>query len=379
MTLLINTASTLKGGGVQVAYSFIQECKAHPQHQYHVILSQSLSNLINQQDFPSNFHFYKIPYRPATKVFTLGGPSGFFTDLEKKIKPDAVFTTSGPAYWRPKAPHLMGFNLGYYIYPESPFMQELTPFKQIKMRLRGQFIHHYFRRDADAYVVQTNDVNTRLQKWISKPASAVHTVTNTYGEQYKKYDGTLQNFLPARFEGEQRFLMLSAWYFHKNFGIINKVCDLLEKEGTSQVRFVLTLPQDVFEQNFSATAKKYIHNIGPVKPALAPALYAECDYTFLPTLVECFSATYAESMLLRKPIITSDMGFAHTVCMDAALYFEPKNAASVLATMKKLMGSKQLQQELIDNGIKQLSNFTDSPQRAAAYLKILESMVKEKK
>ena len=29
MRLLINTASTFKGGGVQVAKSFIEECKEH--------------------------------------------------------------------------------------------------------------------------------------------------------------------------------------------------------------------------------------------------------------------------------------------------------------------------------------------------------------
>ena len=116
MRLLINTATTYKGGGVQVAKSFIDECKLHPEHQYIVILGVNLTPLIDQASFPSNFTFFQISYRPATRVFSYKDPAAFLKKIENENSPDIIFTTSGPAYWTPKAPHLMGFNLPHYIY-----------------------------------------------------------------------------------------------------------------------------------------------------------------------------------------------------------------------------------------------------------------------
>jgi glycosyltransferase involved in cell wall biosynthesis len=182
--------------------------------------------------------------------------------------------------------------------------------------------------------------------------------------------------LAARKPGEKRFLMLSAWYFHKNFGILNPLAAELERRGLNHIRIVLTLPPDIFAEKFSEQAKKYLINHGPVPPAQAPGLYAECDFTFTPTLVECFTATYPEAMIMRKPVITSDLPFAHTICRDAALYFNPKNAASIADTIEKLTGSSELQAQLINNGIKQLEQFTDPPARAAAYLRICQNMIK---
>jgi UDP-N-acetylglucosamine:LPS N-acetylglucosamine transferase len=115
MKLLINSATTYKGGGVQVARSFIEECKKFQDNEYHVILSRNLSVLINRECYPANFHFYDIGYRPATRVFSFKPRDRYFKKLEKKIRPDVVFTTSGPAYWRPDAPHLVGYNLPHYI------------------------------------------------------------------------------------------------------------------------------------------------------------------------------------------------------------------------------------------------------------------------
>ena len=107
MILLINTATTYKGGGLQVAQSFINDCKKFTENKYHIILSPSLAQLIKTEEYKSNFHFYNIDYRPATKVFSLTSHDKFFKDLEEKIKPDVVFTTrpcvletkSSTCYW----------------------------------------------------------------------------------------------------------------------------------------------------------------------------------------------------------------------------------------------------------------------------------------
>ncbi len=375
MRLLINTATTYKGGGVQVATSFIEECRNFPEHQYHVILGEGVSNSIAADKFPANFTFYKIPYRPAEKVFSFQDQAAFMKNVERESRPDCVFTTSGPAYWRPKAPHLMGFNLPHYLYPESPFFKMIGKVSRIKWFLKGSVIKYFTKRDADAYVVQTEDVKQRLAKWIGSPN--VHTVTNTYGSQYNTKTSGMVQFLPAKKNNEFRLLMLSSYYAHKNFEIINDIIAVLSETEKESIRFVLTLPDDVYSSLFPAENHKYIYNTGPIKPAECPQLYAECDAVFLPTLLECFSATYAEGMKMELPILTTDLGFAHTVCGKAALYFTPLNAVDAKNKIVLLWLNSEMRQQLVKAGRDEMKKFNSSGERALRFLEIAENLIKK--
>jgi glycosyltransferase involved in cell wall biosynthesis len=376
MRIIINTASTFKGGGVQVARSFIEECKKYTGHQYYVILGEMLADLVDEKQFPKNFTFYKIGYRPATKVFSFGTQSKYFKDLEKEISPDVVFTTSGPAYWRPNAPHLVGYNLPHYIYTDSPFFSLIPLTKRLKWNLKGSVIKYFFKRDADAYVVQTDDVNERLRKILS--VQKVYTVSNTVSHFYKNIS-IADNKLPVKKDGEFRFLTLSAWYKHKNMEVIPAVVDTMPDALKERVRFVLTLPEDVFQKQIPAKYHKYILNVGPVKPDEGPSLYKECDALFLPTLLECFSASYVEAMAMEKPIITSDMGFARSVCREAALYVNPMNSNNIAETVKELVENPTLQKTLQESGKKRLLTFATAEKRAAEYLNICEELADARK
>ena len=374
MKLLVNTASTFKGGGVQVAKSFIEECKDMREHEYFVVLGENISKSINKDSFPENFTFYDAPFRPATKVFTLSSHNYFLKRIEKEWKPDIAFTTTGPSYWRPKVKHVMGYNLPHYIYSDSPYFQ-IIPFKRKlwwkSMKIYAKYI---LKRDADALVVQTDDVKERVKKLLSK--KSVFTVSNTISEHYLS-PKVAPKKLPAKVKNEFRLLTLSAWYPHKNLSIIPKVLDVLIKKGYTNIVFVVTLPkEDMAKLCIVDKYKGQLLNIGPIKVEEGASLYKECDAMFLPTLLECFSASYAEAMKLKKPIITSDMGFAHTVCKDAALYVNSMDADDIALKIIELYKSHKLQQDLVTRGVKRLELFGSSNDRAKRYLEICEALVK---
>ena len=375
MRILINTASTFKGGGVQVAKSFIEECRNFSSNQYFVVLSDALSKMIDINNFPGNFSFFNAPFRPATVVFKWRSHNYFFKDIEIKWKPDVVFTTSGPSYWRPQAPHLMGYNLPHYIYPESPYFG-IIPLKR-KLWWTGMkiFARYIFKRDADAFVVQTNDVNDRLKKFLNR--REVHTAYNTINAYYLKYT-KVPDKLPVKKPSEFRLLTLSAWYPHKNLIIIPKIAEAL-KHANLEIKFVVTLPKKDFKRLTGNYNSPNIINVGPVKVEEAPSLYKECDAMFLPTLLECFSASYVEAMKMEKPIITSDMGFAHTVCEDAALYINPMNAEDIATKIVALVNSTKLQNQLIENGLKRVNAFGTPEGRAKKYLDICQNLIEDKK
>ena len=362
MKLVINTAHQRFGGAIQVALSFINECVSITENEYHIWVGQGLKKLIVKKDFPDNFYFYDFDFGVIDfKAISLIQKK--LSKLEDEINPEVIMSTSGPSYFHSKAPQIIGYNLPLYIYPESPFVQDLSLKAKIKLSLKKKAHFYYFKRDAVAYVTQTNDVRDRVKQALK--TENVYTVTNTARSYYKGWK-TFSNKLPEKKPGVYRFITVSSFYKHKNLEIIPAILQELQALGKSNVEFVLTLKNTDFRNHIGEHPN--IINVGPVSPQECPSLYNECDALFLPTLAECFSASYPEAMIMSKPIITTNLGFAKSICNDAALYFEPKNAKSAAREIKKLIGDKELQKRLQDRGKDQLKTFDSSKERAEKYL-----------
>ena len=377
MRLIINGSSIYKGGAEQVALSFIHECRKYPEHEYHVVIRANLADQIDQDEFPGNFKFYLIEKRPASSPFQFIRVMRWLNQLEKSIHPDCVISTGGHGYWRPKVPIAGGFNIPHYIYPESPYFSSITWKKRLFWNVKRR-VHLFFFNRLDAIFVQTDDVKERLSRVLSSGAP-IYKVSNTVNSCFLG-ELKMKHKLPDKKAGELRLLTVSSYYPHKNLAIIKPLVKLLEDKGLEGFRFVLTLPPEIFERVFGDAGDRVV-NVGPVRIDECPSLYQECDFMFLPTLLECFSASYAEAMAMRKPILTSDMSFAHTVCQDAAVYFDPMDPADIADKIIALQGDDKKQQYLKDRGEAILQTYSFAEERAGRYLEIcseISSIGKEK-
>ena len=79
----------------------------------------------------------------------------------------------------------------------------------------------------------------------------------------------------------------------------------------------------------------------------------------------------------RQFEVTTDLGFAHSICGSAALYFQPTNATSAAQEIEKLIASKALREELIQAGYRELKKFDTAAERAEKYLAICERFAKK--
>lgn len=376
MIILINTASTFDGGAIQVALSVIEECRTITGHEYHVLLGLKLSEYIKEDKFPSNFHFYRIPYRPATRVFSFRSRSRYFRQIEQKVNPEIVFTTSGPAYWQPARPHLCGFNIPQSVYPESPYFKLISGRERLKWTWDKYVRRHFFKREGKFFVVQTDDVNSRLRLWFR--TDKVFTVSNTCNSYYLA-PTEYPNKLPQKEPGEFRFISFSTYRTHKNLGIIKEMVELLPDDIKLKIRFVLTIPQVDFESLIPKELRSYIYNAGPVKVNEGPSLYKECDAAFIPTLLECFSASYAEAMAMGIPIASSDLSFARAICKDAARYFNPLDPGDAIKAVLEIYNSETTRKLLISSGKGRLKEFGSASERAQSYINLCSLIVKKDK
>jgi glycosyltransferase involved in cell wall biosynthesis len=366
LKVVINTAHQRFGGAIQVALSFIHECINFPENEYYVWVGHEVGKSLNTTLFPDNFHFHFFDFGPI-KIPTIRQIQKTLRPLEEEIKPEVIIATSGPSYYNSIAPQIIGFNLPLYIYPESPYIQEMSWKAKLKLALKRKVHFHYFKRDATAYVTQTDDVNQRVRKVLH--TDQVFTVTNTASNYYKNWK-IYPNLLPEKKAKIFRFICISSYYPHKNLELIPKVIEILAQKEITNVEFVVTLKENDFKTNIGQ--HKQIYNVGPVSPEACPSLYNECDALFLPTLAECFSASYPEAMMMEKPIITTDLGFAKSICGNAALYFKPKDATSAASCIIQLLEDETLHNQLIQEGREQLNKFDAPKTRARKYLELCE-------
>lgn len=169
-------------------------------------------------------------------------------------------------------------------------------------------------------------------------------------------------------------MITSSRHLYKNLDLISD----LQSRGIN-VEFVLTLkPEDSEEKVLKGRKISGILNVGPVPPEECLSLYQECDALFLPTLAECFSASYPEAMKMEKPIVTTDLGFARSICGNAALYFQMMDPVSAADQIEKLVNNPTLRKKLIQYGKDQLKTFDTPEERARKYLSLCEKLVEEK-
>ncbi|RVU91801.1 glycosyltransferase [Flavobacterium columnare] len=380
MRIVIN-ASTMVGSGVtQVSTSFIYECLAfEDNNEYHVFMSESVSNSIVKKDFDSRFKFYDFKYKPIP--FSLNGIKSIFKikSIVKNIKPEIVFSIFGPSWWSPNCPHIQGYAYPYYVYPESPFLKSLSPLGKFKVFFSKKIHLFFFKRNGNYFVSETTDVSDRLRKLLNSKNKKFYTVSNTCNSFFRNFKNDNRiKFFPEKECNEFRFISLCTLQPHKNLEILNKVIPILEEKGYNKIKFILTISDDELKKKFNPNVQKYISAIGRILPKDCPYLFNECDALFLPTLTECFTANYPEAMILEKPILTSNLSFATSICKDSALYFNPTDEFDISNRIIELVNNKDLQNSLINNGKKILSQFLTPDERAKEYLRISYLIINEK-
>lgn len=367
MKILINACLHV-GGGVQVADAFIRTLKPYKGNEYVIIISNEVKQSLGDISvYPKNFTFIHIPYQSPDLGRFLFGRYKTFDDIAEKYKPEIVFSVFGPSYWKPKnIPHICGFAISHYVYRDSPFFTVISKINYLKFLIRSKIKIHCFKRDAQIYITENTDVSKRLQKLF--PDHKIYTITNYYNPCFD--DESLQESFPIpKFDGIT-LLTVAANYPHKNYQIIPKVIEYFDKFYPKfKYRFVVSLNAGVLPIN------EHILPIGKVKIAHCPSLFKQSDFLFMPTLLESFSASYAEAMKMQKPILTSNLPFAVGLCGKAAVYFEPLSAKDIAEKIYKLAQDSAKQQELIDEGVMQLKTFDTYIMRTEKYLQIMKETI----
>lgn len=367
---LINASGLKAGGGLQVADSVCCELNNFPEHRFVVVLSHYLQETAKRITEYNNVEvvFYDLPNRNLWLLLT--GRDNFLDSLvtEKKIK--AVLSFFGPNLWVPKCAHLSGFARAHLVMPESPYYREMPFFKRMKEFGMNKILKYYFRKSSKVFYTESPAITERLKNLI--PGITVHTVTNNYNQVFDEPEKWTKRELPT-FDGKS-FLCISSPYPHKNLAIALDIANIwVDEKPDFRFRFVFTISRSDYPE-IPRNLESHFLLIGKCDVSECPSLYEQCDVAFQPSLLECFTATYPESMRMGKPIVTTDLEFAKGICGDAACYYgaiDPREASDALF---KVATDTEYAAQLVANGRKQLLVFDDYKQRAKKLVNILEEI-----
>src|SRR5213078_2496536 len=76
------------------------------------------------------------------------------------------------------------------------------------------------------------------------------------------------------------------------------------------------------------------------------------------------------------PILSSDRDFAHYLCQDSAIYFDPLDADSIAKAMARLMEDEDLSRRLTENGRRILAQAPTWDDIADRFVRVLESVAR---
>ena len=370
MIILINASKEKAGGGIQVSDSICTTLNQFTQHTFIVVLSHKMEYTYRKIRLYPNVKAYLHTFKDSLFTFATGRYK-FLDHLVEKFNVNAVLTVFGPARWKPKVTHLCGFARAQLVMGESPYFAKLSFFNRFKENLNSKILGFFYNRNIPKYFYSENpDISLRVEKYFKN--SKCFTVTNYYNQVFDNKSEWIQHPLPA-FEGVT-ILTISSYYLHKNLEISKDIAHYLKKNHPDfKFRFVFTIDEIDF-RDLDDSIKNHFCFIGPVKINECPSLYEQCDIAFQPTLLECFTATYPEAMRMRRPIVTTDMGFAKSQCGEAACYYSAVDPGSAAEAILKVATDKGYALELTQKGKEQLHKFDDYLARSKKLIKILEEI-----
>jgi len=107
-----------------------------------------------------------------------------------------------------------------------------------------------------------------------------------------------------------------------------------------------------------ATARPNIRTLGYLPDSDRPALYRLAAVTLFPSIYEGFGLSIVESVACGTPVITSRTSAMPEVGGEATIYVDPYNVNDLVAALKELLTSPDLQKQKIAAGLEQTKRFS---------------------
>lgn len=277
------------------------------------------------------------------------------------FKPDWVIGLGNMGLTRPPCRQAILFQDSHLIYPTKHYAMESRAYR-FKKRMVRLGLAQCLKR-TDVVFTQTQTTRRRFAESFGFPQERIHLLPNAVSK-FAVSDQTPRTPDPLQpYHDRFKLFALTKCYGHKNLDRVLEAYSRYRDE-LADTLCVWTIAADqhpiapgMLDRIEREGLGELILNVGPLRQEQLPGYFGACDAVLMPTLLESFSGTYLEAMYHQRPILTSDLDFAHEVCGDAALFVDPWRVETIKDGIKRLRDDHGLRERLIDSGKARMSTF----------------------
>jgi glycosyltransferase involved in cell wall biosynthesis len=231
-------------------------------------------------------------------------------------------------------------------------------------------IHEKFLQHDKVMLMKKKETLNRATRILAISQSTKNDLMEFYGIPNEKIDVVhLANSLKRPDDAAQSlsekneinyFLYVGLRNEYKNFGLfVRAIAPLLASRPELHLYCA-------GGGKFATDELKLFHELGigdklsqhPGSDQSLAKLYAKAVAFFYPSLYEGFGIPLLEAMSCGCPVVASNRSSLPEIAQDAALYFDPTEKESILATAEKILNTHGLRAALIEKGYKQEKKFS---------------------
>lgn len=348
MKILINALSARRGGIITYTRNLMRSFK---EREIDAIFALQQPSILEQEDAKTEL-FPVTDMRPLTRAIW---EQTFWRKTVKRIKPDVLFSSANFGLIAPPVPQVLLIREGGLFDPD--YLGNIAPALGAKAAFSRKMRRDLIlasARASEVVMTPTDAMTDLLGLWADDMKSRVEK--NSYGTP-------LDHFVAAdkprkwREDGALKILMVSAYYPHKQPGLIAEAVRMLNERGVP-TKFTLTMTlQDISGTPGGAKDEFLIRKalergdtklLGHVDYENLPSLYHDHDLFVTASLSETFGHPLIEAMAAGILIAASDTPVHREVCKDAAVYFPSTSAKSMMESIARLDADPALRRALHD-------------------------------
>lgn len=345
-------------GGLSVGRNVVSSLsRVRPGHSYLMFL-------------PAGVGYEELPKPPAAEIRYVerrgGWPGQFLFEsrelprLVRDFRPDRIWALGNFGLRNVTCPQAVLVHKPHYIYGPEFQRREVRRYRWLNAVGRRRL-----RRSLPFTQLVFCQTKTACDRFRATFGFAGRTaiMPNAVSRMTLEGDSTARPAVFERLTGRFVLFCLTKYYAHKNLELLDRMfreCGV----GLEDVTILLTIgaADHPLAKRFIAgldddSVRDRLVNVGAITQQELTAYFRHCSGLILPTLLESFSGTYLEAMQFDRPILTSDLDFAHDVCGPAARYFDPHDPRAVCAAILELKGSSTKREELVAAGRTRMTSF----------------------
>lgn len=335
--IIVLSGINMTEGGILTIY---KEClnyvNSNLNNKYKIIALVHKKNLFEVKKL-KNIEFIEFPDSKKSWLRRCWYEYYYFKKLSKQLKPYLWLSLHD------MTPNVKTEKLAVYCHNSTPFFK--MKFKQIKydkkVYLFSKFYKYLYRIN-----IKKNDFIIVQQNWIAKKFKEMYSVENLLVAPPNIECG-LNKFLEKDVVEKNSFFYPSFPRVFKNFEIICKTAEYLEKEGINNFKIYLTIDgsENLYSKEIVERYKKLktVKFIGLLSREKVYEYYSKVECLIFPSKLETWGLPITEFKAFNKPIIVANLEYAYETVGDyeKAVFFNPNNMGELAAKILNVIKNKE--------------------------------------